>query len=224
MTDHHHLVRSLYEADLGIALKNKYAFAEVQGNLVDLEFRANFLQSMVSKGKIWLYDEQGNAPLNPEFLPDTVEVLANDPHRSLAWVVGSFGGLCVLLPSLLSYSLFSLTVLFLLSYPVLSSLLPTTMLPSFSLLSYPHLDFANALLASELRSCLLIHECCICLLVTKPIAGFQKSDIRYAQFRWAEYFRRAEIVSTLHKYTINMLRVTETINTNKKTSQRKTSC
>lgn len=119
MTDHHHLVRSVYEADRGKTLKQKYLFAEVQGNLADLQFRANFLQSMVSKGLIWLYDEQGSAPLNPEFLPDTVQVLANDPHRSLAWMAIVFG-------------------------------------------------------------------------------GFQKSDIRYAQFQWAEYFRKAQIFPIAH--------------------------
>jgi hypothetical protein len=72
--------------------EEKYMWVTIEGNLANLNKRALFLQSMVTMGKIWLYDELGNSPINPEFLPDTVEVLANDPHRSLAWLIHVFGG------------------------------------------------------------------------------------------------------------------------------------
>ncbi len=67
-------------------------YATIEGNLVGLKKRSLFLQSMVAMGKIWLYDELGNQPINPEYLPDSIEILANDPHRSLAWLVQINGG------------------------------------------------------------------------------------------------------------------------------------
>ena len=86
LVDHHHLVRSLYDAlhkKLGDEL---CVFVEVLANYSTLE-RVYFWKQMHKQNWVYLFDRDGGGPQQPEKLPSHVKDLAFDPYRSLAWLV-----------------------------------------------------------------------------------------------------------------------------------------
>jgi len=90
MEDHHHLARSLYDADIDDSLKDVYC--EVEFNWKAMENGDDFWHQMVTFGKVWLYDQHGNQPMSPEYLPTNVAEMLDDPLRSLSWMVRNEGG------------------------------------------------------------------------------------------------------------------------------------
>jgi hypothetical protein len=53
---------------------------------------AEFFHRMVAGRNMWLYDENGQGPLDPDALPRFVLDLRDDPYRTLAWRVRKAGG------------------------------------------------------------------------------------------------------------------------------------
>lgn len=80
LTDHHHLVRAAWEADLhDVATK-------VMADLTHLT-PGTFWGRMEKEGWTYLHDQFGKGPHSPELLPLDVRGLADDPFRSLAWAL-----------------------------------------------------------------------------------------------------------------------------------------
>lgn len=85
LIDHHHLTRALWE------------LGETE---VEVDIKADF--SKLSKKKFWammkklkwifLYDQFGGGPHTPQELPMSIRGLADNPYRSLAWLVRMRGG------------------------------------------------------------------------------------------------------------------------------------
>ena len=90
MTDHHHLTAALLLSDVDD--DRKVINVQVQNDLSSYLTMSDFWSAMTARGFVWLYDEKGNAPLNPTYLPTSVVALANDPYRSLAYNVRHAGG------------------------------------------------------------------------------------------------------------------------------------
>ena len=79
--DGHHLCSALLKLKLRDTVD-----AKVAANLGHLA-PAEFWATMKEKGWTYLYDKNGRGPLEPDQLPKTIANLADDPYRSLAWVV-----------------------------------------------------------------------------------------------------------------------------------------
>jgi hypothetical protein len=78
--DHHHLVRAAWETGIeGIV-------TEIRADLAKLR-PEQFWEHMKKEGWVYLHDQFGKGPHEPEFLPVDVRGLADDPFRSLAWAV-----------------------------------------------------------------------------------------------------------------------------------------
>jgi len=88
MTDGHHLVRSVIDADIDDSVKVMYCNVTEEWSQLAEEI---FFQVMIENKCVWLYDEKGVQPIPPEYFPPT-ESLLNDPFRSLAWMVRNNGG------------------------------------------------------------------------------------------------------------------------------------
>lgn len=80
MIDHHHLVRAAWEAGLDEVV------SEVKADLSKLGLQP-FWERMKKEGWVYLHDQFGKGPHEPELLPLDVRGLADDPFRSLAWAV-----------------------------------------------------------------------------------------------------------------------------------------
>ena len=52
----------------------------------------HFWRFMTKKGYAYLYDQFGEGPRHALYLPDDIRGLADDPYRSLAWMVRKEGG------------------------------------------------------------------------------------------------------------------------------------
>lgn len=86
LVDHHHLVRALHEAlhqEHGDDLR---VVVTVLANLSGID-RFYFWKQMYEKNLVYLFDQHGGGPQQPEQLPATIAHLAFDPYRSLAWIV-----------------------------------------------------------------------------------------------------------------------------------------
>ena len=82
----HHLVRALYEA-LHEALKDKICvYVQVMANWTSLS-RVHFWKAMFERKWVYLFDHVGGGPHQPEQLPKSIEKMAFDGYRSLAWIV-----------------------------------------------------------------------------------------------------------------------------------------
>jgi hypothetical protein len=80
ITDGHHLACAL------VGVRGEKMRVEVDRNWSDLS-RAEFYRRMKEREKFWLYDENGEGPLDPRSLPETIVELRthDDPYRSLVW-------------------------------------------------------------------------------------------------------------------------------------------
>ena len=83
--DHHHLLRACWEAGV------KEVQAEVKADLSGHSFPA-FWKALHKARWIFLYDQFGRGPHDPAQLPGSIRSLADDPFRSLAWLVREKGG------------------------------------------------------------------------------------------------------------------------------------
>lgn len=104
ITDHHHTGRALLDADIDDDLK--VVVVEIQENWADLAGdgvratsaadMAQFWSAMAAANQLWLYDDKGQQPLNPNLLPTSLDRMVNWPYRSLAWAVRNNGGYAAL--------------------------------------------------------------------------------------------------------------------------------
>lgn len=67
MTDHHHLVRALFDSK--VDNDKKVIYVEVKDNWYNLKTMDAFWKKMVDTNNVWLYDENGNQPFDPIFFP-----------------------------------------------------------------------------------------------------------------------------------------------------------
>lgn len=65
--------------------------AEIRADFPILPF-AEFFGKLEEKGWLHRYDKFGRGPHDPEHLPENVRCLADDPYRSLAWMLRDAGG------------------------------------------------------------------------------------------------------------------------------------
>ena len=86
LVDHHHLVRALYKAAHELHGKNVAVYVKVAANASTLG-ETYFWKWMHKLNWVYLFDEAGGGPQQPEKLPAHVKDLAFDPYRSLAWIV-----------------------------------------------------------------------------------------------------------------------------------------
>jgi hypothetical protein len=85
IVDHHHLARSCWEAGV------EEVPVEKKADLSHLSLEE--LWEALEKSR-WIYpfDQFGQGPHDPLWLPENVKGLADDPYRSLAWAVREKGG------------------------------------------------------------------------------------------------------------------------------------
>ncbi len=86
LVDGHHIAVTLLKTHLSDTVD-----AKVRANWRDLD-RAEFWEKMKQHGWLYLYDNQGHGPLDPEKLPTKVTQMTDDPYRSLAWAVRKRAG------------------------------------------------------------------------------------------------------------------------------------
>lgn len=86
LIDGHHLSLAMQKGRGATTLE-----ARVEANWRDLS-KEEFWKKMKEHGWVYLYDNQGRGPLDPEKLPKKVFELSDDPYRALAWEVRKRGG------------------------------------------------------------------------------------------------------------------------------------
>jgi hypothetical protein len=86
LIDGHHLALALVKHRVTDRFE-----ARIEANWRDLS-PAEFWKNMRRRGWVYLYDNQGHGPLDPDRLPRKVSELTDDPYRSLAWEVRKRGG------------------------------------------------------------------------------------------------------------------------------------
>ena len=86
LVDHHHLVRALYDVEHDSRGKNICVYVKVLANASSLE-EVYFWKTMHERNLVYLFDEAGGGPQQPQMLPKHIKDLAFDPYRSLAWIV-----------------------------------------------------------------------------------------------------------------------------------------
>lgn len=84
LVDGHHLSRALQK------LEKKSAIVKVKANLSSLA-KTGFWEKMEAQKWVYLKDETGR-DRRPQSLPKKLEDLADDPYRSLAWLVAEHDG------------------------------------------------------------------------------------------------------------------------------------
>ena len=85
--DHHHHLFACWHADIlqaRIEVVEDYADAK-------LSYK-QFWRRMVKHQRAYLYDQFGEGPREPLYLPPDIRGMADDPYRSLAWLVRKEGG------------------------------------------------------------------------------------------------------------------------------------
>jgi hypothetical protein len=82
--DHHHLLRAAWEAGLTVM--------PIKKQKEDKDSGRKFWKGMKKDKLVYLYDEFGNGPHDPQDLPLDVRGLADDPYRDLAGWVRDLGG------------------------------------------------------------------------------------------------------------------------------------
>ena len=85
--DHHHFVLACLIA--GIKRVRIEVRADYSGRKMS---RAEFWKTMERRGWLYLYDQFGDGPREPLYLPAEMIGLGDDPYRSLAWMVREAGG------------------------------------------------------------------------------------------------------------------------------------
>jgi hypothetical protein len=85
--DHHHFVLAALIAGI------KRVKIDVRADFSKRRMsRASFWKAMERKGWLYLYDQFGEGPREPLYLPYDMRGLSDDPYRSLAWMVREAGG------------------------------------------------------------------------------------------------------------------------------------
>lgn len=83
--DRHHFVRSCWEADV------QEVHLELKADFSHLDLDAMWT-AMSKAGWVYPYDQFGVGPHPTTHLPEDVRGMADDPYRSLAWMVREKGG------------------------------------------------------------------------------------------------------------------------------------
>jgi hypothetical protein len=86
LIDGHHLALALLKQRVTDRFE-----ARIEANWRDLS-PAEFWKNMRQHGWVYLYDNKGHGPLDPDRLPRKVTELTDDPYRALAWEVRKRGG------------------------------------------------------------------------------------------------------------------------------------
>ncbi len=85
--DHHHFLFACWHAGV-----NRVC-VEVVKDLSNSKLSyLKFWRKMATRNFSYLYDQFGDGPRNPLYLPMDIRGLADDPYRSLAWMVRKEGG------------------------------------------------------------------------------------------------------------------------------------
>ena len=85
LVDGHHLALALWKYKMAASVE-----ARVEANWRDLA-PAEFWKAMRQRGWVYLCDNRGRGPLDPEKLPKNVTQLTDDPYRALAWAARKRG-------------------------------------------------------------------------------------------------------------------------------------
>jgi len=89
MINGHHLVRALVDSDIDLSWKIVYC--TIVDDLSSYTDEEEFWSHMVKNEYVWLYDNKGYQPVDPQYIPRNIELLLNDPYRSLAWMSRNYG-------------------------------------------------------------------------------------------------------------------------------------
>ncbi len=87
LVDHHHFLCACWRLDI----KKAYVTIQADFSKSGLSYR-QFWQRMKRSNWTFLYDQFGEGPRPPLYLPHDIRGLADDPYRSLAWLVREAGG------------------------------------------------------------------------------------------------------------------------------------
>lgn len=87
LVDRHHFVFACWQADVK-KVKVKVVKDYSQSKLTYLKF----WRKMAREHHAYLYDQFGEGPRNALYLPIDIRGLADDPYRSLAWLIRQEGG------------------------------------------------------------------------------------------------------------------------------------
>lgn len=82
--DHHHFVRAMWEYG------RRHVKVKVVADYSSLSPKKFWLK-MRQMEYVFLFDQFGNGPHRPELLPKTVRNMADNPYRSLAWMLREAG-------------------------------------------------------------------------------------------------------------------------------------
>ena len=85
LIDGHHLALGMLKYKLATRVE-----ARIEANWRDLA-PTEFWNQMRRHGWVYLYDNRGQGPLEPDKLPATVTQMTDDPYRALAWAVRKRG-------------------------------------------------------------------------------------------------------------------------------------
>jgi hypothetical protein len=87
ITDHHHFLFACWHADIfrvKVKVIKDYSHSRLSYH--------RFWQKLARENRAYLYDQFGNGPQKPLYLPMDIRGLADDPYRSLAWMIRKEGG------------------------------------------------------------------------------------------------------------------------------------
>ena len=87
ITDHHHFVFACWHADMTrvrVDVIKDYSRSRISYH--------RFWQKMSRENRAYLYDQFGDGPRSPLYLPIDIRGMGDDPYRSLAWMVRKEGG------------------------------------------------------------------------------------------------------------------------------------
>ena len=87
LTDHHHFLFACWHA----GIDRVYVEVIKDFSLSQMTY-LQFWKKMAKQNLTYLYDQFGDGPRSPLYLPMDVRGLADDPYRSLAWMVRKEGG------------------------------------------------------------------------------------------------------------------------------------
>jgi len=85
--DHHHFVLAALRAGIKrVRIDVRMDFSRRSMS------RGAFWKNMQRRGWLYLFDQFGDGPREPLYLPNNMRGLGDDPYRSLAWMVHEAGG------------------------------------------------------------------------------------------------------------------------------------